>query len=49
VLNVETFMKKTSIIAYTKEALTAVSGDVIRLATAEGLEAHANAVRVRGK
>ncbi|HEY3423973.1 MAG TPA: histidinol dehydrogenase [Negativicutes bacterium] len=49
VLNVETFMKKTSIIAYTKEALTAVSSDVIRLATAEGLEAHANAVRVRGK
>ena len=48
VLNVETFMKKTSIIAYTKEALAAVSQDVIRLATAEGLEAHANAVRVRG-
>jgi histidinol dehydrogenase len=49
VLNVETFMKKTSIIAYTKEALAAVSADVIRLAEAEGLEAHANAVRVRGK
>ncbi|MDR3566128.1 MAG: histidinol dehydrogenase [Negativicutes bacterium] len=49
VLNVETFMKRTSIIAYTKEALAAVSDDVIRLATAEGLEAHANAVRMRGK
>ncbi|MCX7779758.1 MAG: histidinol dehydrogenase [Negativicutes bacterium] len=49
VLNVETFMKKTSIIAYTKQALQAVSADVIRLAEAEGLAAHANAVRVRGE
>lgn len=47
VLNVETFMKKTSIIAYSKEALTAVSDQVIRLAVAEGLDAHANAIRVR--
>ncbi|WP_378954096.1 histidinol dehydrogenase [Pelosinus sp. sgz500959] len=49
VLNVETFMKKTSIIAYTKEALTAVSHHVITLADSEGLAAHANAIRVRGK
>ncbi|MEG6586375.1 histidinol dehydrogenase [Dendrosporobacter sp. 1207_IL3150] len=49
VLNVETFMKKTSIIAYTKQALAAVSDDIIRLASAEGLEAHANAIRVRGE
>lgn len=48
VLNVETFMKKTSIIAYTQEALAAVSKHVIRLAQAEGLDAHANAVRIRG-
>ena len=47
VLNVETFMKKTSLIAYTQEALTAVADDVIRLAEAEGLQAHANAVKVR--
>ncbi len=47
VLNVETFMKKTSIIAYTQEALAEVSEDIIRLAEAEGLIAHANAVRVR--
>lgn len=47
VLNVETFMKKTSIIAYTQEALAAVSGHVIALAQAEGLVAHANAIRVR--
>lgn len=49
VLNVETFMKRTSVIAYTREALAAVSDDVIRLAAAEGLEAHAGAVRIRGK
>ncbi|SMC47616.1 histidinol dehydrogenase [Sporomusa malonica] len=48
VLNVETFMKKTSVIAYTQEALAAVSSQVIKLAEAEGLAAHANAVRVRG-
>lgn len=47
VLNTETFMKKTSIIAYTQQALNAVSDKVIRLAEAEGLTAHANAVRVR--
>lgn len=47
VLNTETFMKKTSVVAYTKAALAAVADDVIRLAAAEGLEAHANAVRVR--
>jgi len=47
VLNVETFMKKTSIIAYSQQALQAASQQVIRLAEAEGLEAHANAIRVR--
>ena len=43
VLNVETFMKRTSIISYTQPELDRVSDDVIRLAEAEGLEAHANA------
>lgn len=47
VLNVETFMKRTSIISYTQEQLGAVSDDVIRLAEAEGLQAHANAVKLR--
>ena len=47
VLNVETFMKKTSIIAYTQGALTAVGSDVIKMAEAEGLQAHANAIRMR--
>lgn len=47
VLNVETFMKKTSIIAYTQPALAAISEDIIEMAEAEGLAAHANAIRVR--
>lgn len=47
VLNVETFMKRTSIISYAQEQLDAVSDDVIRLAEAEGLQAHANAVKLR--
>ena len=47
VLNVETFMKKTSIIAYTAPALMAAADDIITLAEAEGLQAHANAIRKR--
>lgn len=47
VLNVETFMKRTSIISYTQEALSEVSGDIIRLAKTEGLDAHANAIKLR--
>ncbi|MDO4177588.1 MAG: histidinol dehydrogenase [Phascolarctobacterium sp.] len=47
VLNVETFMKKTSIISYTASALLAVADDIITLAEAEGLQAHANAIRKR--
>lgn len=47
VLNVETFMKKTSIISYTAEALAAAADDIITLAEAEGLKAHANAIRKR--
>lgn len=49
VLNVDTFMKKTSIISYTHKALAEASRDIIKLAEAEGLTAHANAIRVREK
>ena len=49
VLNVETFMKRTSLISYTQSELDKVSDDIIRLAEAEGLEAHANAIRLRKK
>lgn len=47
VLNVETFMKKTSIISYTGAALAEVADDVIAMAEAEGLRAHSNAIRKR--
>ena len=47
VLNVETFIKRTSIISYTQKALDEASDDIIRLAETEGLEAHARAIRIR--
>ena len=40
-------MKKTSIISYTAPALYAAADDIITLAEAEGLTAHANAIRKR--
>ncbi len=46
-LNISEFMKKSSIISYSKKALQEVKDDVIRFAEAEGLKAHANAIRVR--
>lgn len=46
-LNLSDFIKKSSIISYTKKALGSVKDDVIRFAEAEGLGAHANAIRVR--
>lgn len=46
-LNVDTFMKKTSVISFSQEGLQNLGPDIIRLAEVEGLQAHANAVRVR--
>ena len=46
-LCVEDFVKKTSLISYSKEALAAVSDDVIRLAKAEGLTGHAHSMEIR--
>ena len=48
-LNVDTFMKKSSLIAYSPARLAEHAGDIIKLAETEGLDAHANAVRVRLK
>ena len=48
-LGVNNFVKRISLIKYGKDALCAASDDIIALAEAEGLEAHANAVRVRMK
>jgi histidinol dehydrogenase len=46
-LGVDTFLKKTSLIAYTRDALAGVGEDIVRLAETEGLHAHANSVLVR--
>lgn len=46
-LNVDDFMKKSSIIYYSREALEAVHKDIIKFAEAEHLTAHANSIRVR--
>ncbi|QGG49026.1 histidinol dehydrogenase [Heliorestis convoluta] len=48
-LNVDTFMKKTSVIAYSQERFAKTADDIIALATVEGLDAHANAIQVRLK
>lgn len=46
-LGVDAFIKRTSIISYTREALEPVADDIIAFANAEGLTAHANSVKVR--
>ncbi len=46
-VSVETFIKRTSLINYTREALAKCAGDIIRLAESEGLSAHANSIRLR--
>jgi len=46
-VNVDDFVKKTSIISYSREALEKVHKDIETFAEGEGLTAHANSVRVR--
>ncbi len=46
-VNLDDFIKKTSIISYSREALEKVYGDVALFAKSEGLTAHANSVKVR--
>ncbi|MBP3488095.1 MAG: histidinol dehydrogenase [Roseburia sp.] len=46
-LSVDDFIKKSSIISYSKEALEAVYQDIAQFAECEKLTAHANSVRVR--
>lgn len=46
-LSVQSFVKRSSFIYYTRTALEAVGEDVIAIAEREGLSAHANAIRVR--
>jgi histidinol dehydrogenase len=46
-LNVDDFMKKTSIISYSREALEKLHKDIELFAESEGLTAHANSIKVR--
>lgn len=46
-LNVDDFLKKTSIISYSRQALEQAHQDIELFAEKEGLTAHANSVRVR--
>ena len=46
-LSVDDFIKKSSIVYYSKEALAPVHDDIIAFAQAEQLTAHANSIRVR--
>lgn len=46
-LSVDDFMKKTSIISYSREALEKVHEDIEAFAESEGFTAHANSIKVR--
>lgn len=46
-VNVDDFIKKTSIISYSKEALEKVHQEIELFAESEGLTAHANSIKVR--
>lgn len=46
-VSVETFLKRTSILRYGQDDLKACAASLVRLAEAEGFDAHARAVRLR--
>lgn len=46
-LSVDSFIKKSSFIYYTEDALREAKDDIIKLADTEGLTAHANSIKVR--
>jgi histidinol dehydrogenase len=46
-LSVDDFVKKSSIISYSREALEPIHKDIIQFAEAEQLTAHANSIKVR--
>ncbi len=46
-LSVDDFIKKSSIISYSREALEAIHKDIISFAESEKLTAHANSIKVR--
>ncbi len=46
-LGVDDFVRRSSVISYTREALERSGQHLVRIAEVEGLEAHANMVRIR--
>ena len=46
-LGVYNFLKRSSVVAYTKEGLAELKDTVVKLAEVEGLSAHAHSVRIR--
>lgn len=46
-LSVDSFIKKTSFIYYTEDALRDAHDDIVQIASKEGLTAHANSIQVR--
>jgi histidinol dehydrogenase len=46
-LSANDFLRRSSVLSFTKEGLAAMAADVLRLAEVEGLTAHAASVRVR--
>lgn len=46
-LSVDDFIKKSSIISYSKDALEEVYKDIVKFAECEQLTAHANSIKVR--
>ena len=46
-LSIDDYIKKSSIISFSEDALKALGKDVIKFAEAEGLTAHANSIKVR--
>lgn len=46
-LSVDSFIKKSSFIYYTKEELEKAKDEIVKLAETEGLTAHANSIKVR--
>ena len=46
-LGVDDFIKKSSIISYSREALEPIYRDIVQFAASEQLTAHANSIKVR--
>ena len=46
-LSVDTFIKKSGVIYYSRKGLESYKDDIIRFADSEGLTAHANSIKVR--